>query len=110
MTGNYVFISAMELLGYEQDSGITKNAITYVNKVYADLFRIAHPNKEFKAIEELTEKLDLPLDMITSAMPLGVAELIALGRGDGELQQYYALDYDRVKRRYNVIDSVKYVI
>ena len=30
MTGNLVFISAMELLGYADDANITKNALTYV--------------------------------------------------------------------------------
>ena len=110
MTGNLVFISAMELLGYADDANITKNALTYVNKVYADLHRIAHPNKEFKPLNLLIEELDLPVRMCTIAMPLGVAELIALGRGDGELQQYFALDYDRAKLKFNTIDKVQHVI
>lgn len=110
MTGNYAFIAAMELLGYSSDADITNNALTYVNKVYAELYRIAHPKGEFKPLERLTDKLELPLDMGTMVMPLGVAELIALGRGDGELQQYFALDYDRAKAKFNVDDSVVYVI
>jgi hypothetical protein len=110
MSGNDVFNSAMDLLAYSVDSGITRSALTYVNKVYADLHRIAHPNKEFKPLGQLVEDLDLPVHFVVSVAPLGVAELIALGRGDGELQQYFALDYDRAKAKLNVMDKVEHII
>jgi hypothetical protein len=110
MSGNDVFNSAMDLLAYNVDSGITRSALTYVNKVYADLYRIAHPRKEFEPLKQLIDDLDLPVNYVVSVAPLGVAELIALGRGDGELQQYFALDYDRAKARLNVIDKVEHII
>lgn len=109
MTGNYVFNCAMDLLGYTEDQSITRSAITYVNKVYMELHRMAYPTEKFKPIELLTNEIRLPIAMVL-IMPSGIAALIALGRGDGELQQYFALDYDRAKARFNTIDKVHYVI
>ena len=40
-------------------------------------------------------------------MPLGIAEMLALGEGDGELQQYFARDYSAARVKLNTVDRVK---
>ena len=110
MTAKEVYTIALALLGYTDNPEFQRRAIPVFNKVYFDLHRICNGAKEFQPIKSLNESLDLPDKVLLSVMPSGIAEMIALGEGDGELQQYFALEFDRGKARLNVIDRVQDVM
>ncbi len=107
MTAKDVYNNALALLGYTDNPEFQRRAIPIFNKVYFDLHRIVHGTKEFQQIKSLNEVLDLPDKVLLSVMPLGVAEMIALGEGDGELQQYFARDYSAARVRINRIDRIE---
>ena len=110
MTGKEVLNMALSHLGYSENSNILSRAKSIINKVYYDLHRIIHSDSDFKPLESLSETVNLPLKTIISAMVSGVAEMVALGQGDGELQQYFALDYDREKAKLNTQDKIHDVL
>ena len=110
MTAKNVYTIALGLLGYTDNADFQRKAVTIINKVYFDLHRICNGTKDFEPIKSLNEALSLPDKVLLSVMPLGVAEMLALGEGDGELQQYFANDYDRGKARLNVIDTIQDVM
>ncbi len=107
MTAKAVYLNALAFLGYSDNPNFKSRAIGIINNVYLDLWRIVKPSEEFEALEELANKIDLPDKVILSAMISGVAEKLALSEGDGELQQYFALDYDRNKAKLNTEDQVQ---
>lgn len=106
MTGKDVYVNALATLGYTDSPEFQRKAVVNINKVYLDLHRICGSGKEFKPITSLNNTIDLPFDAIIGAMISGVAELLALAEGDGELQQYFGVDYERGKRKLTRIDSV----
>lgn len=110
MTAKDVYSTALTLLGYTDSPEFQRRAIPICNKVYLDLFRITKPSEEFIPLRALNDRINLSEKVIISVMTSGVAEMLALGEGDGELQQYFALDYDRAKARLNITDTVKDVI
>ena len=110
MTGKEVYDIALNNLGYQSNSAFKQRIIPIINKVYYDLHRIVYGNVEFKPINSLSDKIDLPLKTIISAMASGVAEKLALGEGDGELQQYFAVEYQKEKSRINYSESIVDVI
>lgn len=106
MTGKEVYNLALNNLGYQDNANIKGRILTIINRVYLDLHRLVYGNAKFKPIDSLGDTVDLPQKIIISAMSSGVAERIALGEGDGELQQYYALDYEKQKARINRQDKI----
>lgn len=107
MTAKDVYTIALGLLGYTDNPEFQRRAVPIFNKVYFDLHRIVHGTKEFQPIKSLNEAPDLPDKVLLSVMPLGIAEMIALGEGDGELQQYFARDYSAARVRINRIDRIE---
>lgn len=107
MTAKDVYNNALALLGYTDNTEFQRRAVPILNKVYFDLHRICNGAEEFKPIRALNEELKLPDAVLLSVMPLGVAEMIALGEGDGELQQYFARDYSVARVRINRIDRIE---
>ena len=107
MTAKDVYTIALGLLGYTDNPEFQRRALPIFNKVYLDLYTICNGDKEFAPIRSLNEKLKLPDKVLLSAMPLGIAEMIALGEGDGELQQYFARDYSAARVRINQIDRIE---
>lgn len=104
MTGWDVYNRALASLGYK-DSQVFKNkALVIINQVYDDLYISKHG--KYLPLRALNEEINLP-ERIINAMVYGTAEKMALGEGDGELQQYFAKAYDRAKARITVADSVK---
>lgn len=110
MTAKNVYTIALGLLGYTDSADFQRRAVSIVNKVYFDLHRICCGTEEFTPIQTLNEGLKLPDKVLLSVMPSGIAEMIALGEGDGELQQYFAQDYDRGKARLNNIEIITDVL
>lgn len=106
MTGREVYNTALSHLGYTDNPTTQRRATLILNKVYYDLHRIIYGAEEFVPIKSLSDSIDLPQKVIISAMVSGVAESLALGEGDGELQQYFALDYDRGKAKLNTNDKI----
>lgn len=106
MTAKDVYTNAIGLLGYTDNAEYQRRALFAINKVYLELFSLIGSEGEFEPLRSLNEKINLPKNIVFSAMPSGVAELIALGEGDGELQQYFALDYDKAKAKINVVEYV----
>jgi hypothetical protein len=104
MTGTDVYNKALISLGY-RDSQVLKNkCLVVANQVYDDLY-----NKTFgehKPLTALKENINIP-EKFLNAMVYGVAEKLALGEGDGELQQYFAKAYDRARARITTVDKVK---
>jgi hypothetical protein len=105
-TAKSVYDTALSLLGYTDSPTTQQRAVAVFNKVYYELHRAINGNAEFQPISALSNVLKLPEKTLVSVMPLGVAEMFALGEGDGELQQYFAIAYERAKARINKIDTV----
>ena len=102
MTAKQIYETAILLLGYTDNPKFQRRAIPVINKVYYELFIIFADNADdFEPIGAMSDEIALPKKALASAMPAGVAAGIALGEGDGELQQYFALEYDRAVRRFN---------
>lgn len=104
-TAKEVYDTALSMLGYSDSRVIQQRAVAVFNKVYYELHR-AISGEEFEPISSLSEVLKLPKKVLIYTMPLGVAEMFALGEGDGELQQYFAAAYERAKAKLNRVDSV----
>lgn len=105
MTGVDVYNRAITSLGY-RDSQVLKNkCLVVINQVYEDLYRLVFG--EYKPLMALNEAVNLPERIVLNAMVYGVAEKLALGEGDGELQQYFAKAYDRAKARITTVDKVQ---
>lgn len=105
MTGAEIYKRAIGSLGYSDDNVFKDKAVIGINQVYDDIcgcIRVL----EYKPIKTLGDAINLPDKVITSVMVYGLAEKLALGEGDGELQQYFALKYDRAKMRLNQPDVV----
>ena len=104
MTGSEVYTRAVVSLGYKTSPILQEKSIVIINQVYDDLsFCI---EGEYTPINTLSDKINLPETVASNAMVYGVAEKLALGEGDGELQQYFARAYDRAKARITVIDQI----
>ena len=106
MKARDIYANALASLGYTDGPEFKQKAIVIINKVYLELFQKVKHGKTFDPIKTLNDEIDLPLNVIIGVMNSGIAELLALGEGDGELQQYYAFDYDRGKKKLSSIDTV----
>ncbi len=108
MTAKHIYDTALSLLGYTDHPNFQRRAVAVVNKVFFELFVIFEndPNT-FEPIGSLSDSISLPQKALVSAMPAGVAAGLALGEGDGELQQYFAAEYDRAVRRFNRREQIK---
>lgn len=105
MTGAEVYKRAIGSLGYTDDSVFKEKAVIGINQVYDDICGCIKA-LDYKPIKTLGDTVKLPDKVITGVMVYGLAEKLALGEGDGELQQYFALKYDRAKMRLNQPDAV----
>lgn len=105
MTGVEVYNKALTSLGYRDSQTFKNKGLVAINQVYDDLYNAVFG--EYKPIRALSNEIIIPEKIVSNAMVYGVAEKIALGEGDGELQQYFAKLYDRAKARITVIDKVE---
>lgn len=109
MTGAEVYSRALTSLGYADDQIFKNKAVVVINQIYDDLYPTVE-GIEYKPIRSLGDRVNLPERVLSGAMVYGVAERLALGEGDGELQQYFALQFDRAKARLNRVDKVDIVL
>lgn len=105
MTGTDIYRRAISSLGYTDDNIFKEKAIVGINQVYDDICGCIKV-KEYAPLRLLSDTVNLPDRVVTGIMVYGLAEKLALGEGDGELQQYFALKYDRAKMRLNQPDAV----
>lgn len=109
MTANEIYNRAIASLGYTDDQVFKNKAVVVVNQVYDDLFPMIK-DLEYRPIKSLADRINLPERVASGIMVYGVAERFALGEGDGELQQYFARQYDKAKARLNRVDRVQIVL
>lgn len=109
-TAKEIYDTALALLGYSDSSIFQRKAVASFNKVYFELYRAITNNEEFKPIKALSDTVNLPQKVLVGVFPLGYAEQFALGQGDGEQQQYFAVAYERAKAKLNRIDEVSDVL
>lgn len=109
MTGKDIYSRAIISLGYEDDQTFKDKAVVVINQVYDELL-YAFPNAERKPIKNLNEDINLPETVCFNVAVYGVAERLALGTGDGELQQYFARRYEVAKSKLSFNDTVQTVI
>ena len=105
MTGTEVYSKALVSLGYSDSQVLKNKALISTNQVYDDLYDRTFG--EYKPLRVLSDKIILPERIVLNAMVYGVAEKLALGEGDGELQQYFAKAYDRAKAKITIVDKVE---
>ena len=110
MTGKDVYERALQSLGYTDDQALKNKAVTVVNQVYDRLHSATGASTEWKPINGLSDEINLPDRVCAVTMVYGVAERLALGEGDGELQQYFAAQFDHALARINTVDSVQDVM
>ncbi len=108
MTGADIYSRALISLGYQDDQTLKNKCLIVINQVYDDLYLAEYG--EYKPLSALNDTVSLPERIASPTMVYGVAEKLALGEGDGELQQYFAKAYDRARARITVVDSVKDVL
>lgn len=106
MTAGEIYRKALDSLGYSDSQAIQRKAVTVINQVYDDIFDAAQ-GKEYKPITSLSGEINLTEPRVINAFVYGVAEKLALGEGDGELQQYFLMEYRSAKAKLTRIEKVK---
>lgn len=96
MTARQLFNSAMLNLNYRQREDMYEPGITFINQVCADIS--AALGKEHKPIRSLSDSLYLSDGIIEGVAVYGVAMHLALFRGDGDKNQFYANLYNQKRR------------
>lgn len=105
MTGKEIYEKALDSLGYADDQVFKNKAVTVINQIY-DLLYPAAGEGEYKPIASLGDTVRLTARAASGALVYGVAERLALGESDGELQQYFARQFDRARAKLNIVDRV----
>lgn len=105
MTGTEVYNLAITSLGFSDAQILRNKSLVIINQVYDELYLPEYG--EYKPLTVLNDEVSLPDRIVSPIMVYGVAEKLALGEGDGELQQYFRLSYDKAKARITVVDRVK---
>ena len=109
MTGIEIYLKAIASLGYGDEPTFKNRAAVCLNQILEDLFRLVGEG-EFEPIKTLSEQICLPEGVSRTALVYGLAERLALGTGDGELQQYFARQYDIARARLTKASSVTDVL
>ena len=105
MVAKDIYSRALISLGYEDDQTFKDRAVVVIGQVYDELIE-AFPDLERASITSLGSDINLPETVCFGAMVYGVAEKLALGSGDGELQQYFARKYDQARSKLTIIDKI----
>ena len=109
MTGKDVYERAITSLGYADSQVLKNKALNAINQVYDTLWPIGGA-LAIRPLKSLGDEINLDERITAGVMVYGVAERLALGEGDGELQQYFGRRFDAARGRINRIDSVDDVI
>lgn len=116
MTANSLFNDALKMLGYTDNDGnaeltsrLRNRAVTTVNLVYVDLWRI-YNSGEFKPIKLLSDEIKLPEKALGDVFLYGLAMHIARSENDGDQQQFFTMLYNSRRSTLTQYDKVKNVI
>ena len=96
MTAKNLLDSATLNLGYRKDSDVFEVGITFINQVCADICTAM--GKPFYPIRSLSDRICLPDNVISNIAIYGVAMHMALYRGDGDKNQFFASLYSQKRR------------
>ena len=96
MKAKHLFNSAMLNLGYRQKEDTYEPGITFINQVCADISTAL--GSDYNPVKSLTDDLNLSDKVINSVAVYGVAMHLALYRGDGDKNQFYAALYNQRRR------------
>ncbi len=96
MTAKTLFDSAMLNLGYRQTDEMLAAAITFINQVCADVCDVT--GTEHRSIRSLSEELNLSSRVAWDIAVYGLAMYLALFRGDGDKNRFYANLYSQKRR------------
>ena len=105
MIAKDIYDKALITLGYADSQVFKDRAVVVINQVYDDLSGVLEI-EEYAPIKNLSSTVNLPDKICNNAMVFGVAEKLALGQGDGEQQQYYAIKYDQARIKITRTDKV----
>ena len=97
MTAKSLLDLAINLLGYAYDDDMHRPALAYINQVCTDLSLAG--GIELKEVETLTDKLTLPEWILRDVAVYGLAMWLALYRGDGERNQFFAQMYSQKRQK-----------
>ena len=100
--------TAINMLGYAYDDDLYRPALTYINQVCTDLSLAG--GLEVKEVESLTDTLTLPKWILKDVAVYGLAMWIALYRGDGEKNQFFAQMYMQKRQKMTHASSRKDVL
>ncbi len=96
MTGKNLLDSAVLNLGYRKSDDVYEAGITFINQVCADICTAM--GKPFYPINTLGDRLCLPENVLSNIALYGVAMYLALYRGDGDKNQFFASLYSQKRR------------
>lgn len=108
MTGKALLDTAVTMLGYVYEDDLYRPALVYINQICTDLCLAG--GYENKRINDLSEKINLPDGILNDVAVYGLAMWIALLRGDGEKNQFFASVYNQKRQRLTSINSRKDVL
>jgi hypothetical protein len=115
MTGGEILNQSLRLLGYSESNGnahltqtVINRALPIINLVYAELAR--NCEQEFKPLESLSGKLDLPDKAINEVMPSGVAMYIANAEGDSAAEAFWGAEYNAKRVTLSHFGEIKDVL
>lgn len=97
MTGKELLDLAINLLGFAYDDDLHRPSIAYINQVCTDLSLAG--GLELKEIKSLTDILALPEWILKDVAVYGLAMWLALYRGDGERNQFFAQMYSQKRQK-----------
>lgn len=96
MTGKMMLDSAVINLGYTKSDDIFEAGLTFINQVCADICSLT--GRDFYPANSLSDVLAVPENLLTNVGVYGLAMYIALYRGDGDKNQFYATLYNQKRR------------
>lgn len=112
MTANEILNRALTLLGYTDQNGneqltrrIMNKAVTVINTVYEDLWRICVSGDTFTPIVGLDATIQLK-GRALEAFPYGVAAFLAQGENDGDQQQLWMSMYNKKRTGLTVFERI----
>lgn len=116
MKASELLNNALKMLGYSDSDGnveltnrIRNGAITIINLVYEDLWRICETG-DFEGIKSINDEIKLPLRALGEVFVYGLAMHIARSENDGDQQQYYVALYNSKRSGLSKYMSVKNIL
>lgn len=101
MTGTQVFDMALHIAGYDSTvhnaaaAALRRRAFGAINTVYAELFRMEYPDREFTPLQRLEDALTLSAHTCCFVMPYGIVAVLCDADGNAADGTRFAALYNR---------------